>query len=167
MFERRMCHLWLQVLPVNFDAAQGDPRMLLQEALARHNMEKDPTDFEAHYDLAAMLQAKKLDAPCASIEAALRLRPDDAVANNAMGAVLLAAGNPECGRLSGAALKTRPDYFDARYNLGTFWPRKMILRVPSDNFGWPCKRSPTTLMQRRIWEARSRKWGVLRSQVSF
>ena len=53
-----MCHLWLQVLPVNFDPAQGDPRMELQEALARHNVEKNPSDFEAHYNLAAMLQAK-------------------------------------------------------------------------------------------------------------
>ena len=54
-----MCHLWLQVLPIHYDAAQGDPRMLLQEALARHNIEKDPADFEAHYNLAAMLQASK------------------------------------------------------------------------------------------------------------
>ena len=53
-----MCHLWLQVLPVNFDPAQGDPRMELQEALARHNVEKNPGDFEAHYNLAAMLQEK-------------------------------------------------------------------------------------------------------------
>ena len=56
-----MCHLWLQVLPVNFDPAQGDPRMVLQEALARHNVEKNPGDFEAHYNLAAMLQARKTD----------------------------------------------------------------------------------------------------------
>ncbi len=34
-----MCHLWLQVLPVNFDPAQGDPRMAVQEALVRHNVE--------------------------------------------------------------------------------------------------------------------------------
>src|SRR5271154_3359470 len=33
-----MCHLWLQVLPVNFDPAQGDPRMILQEALALNNV---------------------------------------------------------------------------------------------------------------------------------
>ncbi len=65
-----MCHLWLQVLPVNFDAAQGDPRMALQEALARHNVEKNPGDFEAHYNLAAMLQAKdKLDAAIGEYEA--------------------------------------------------------------------------------------------------
>ena len=42
-----MCHLWLQVLPVDYDIARGDPRMVLQEALARHNVGKNPGDFEA------------------------------------------------------------------------------------------------------------------------
>jgi tetratricopeptide (TPR) repeat protein len=115
-----MCHLWLQVLPVNFDAKQGDPRMLLQEALARHNVEKNPADFEAHYNLAAMLQAKdRLSEAIGEYTIAVRLRPDDATANNALGAALLAAGHPEqsAGYLQ-AALKARPDYFDAHYNLG-------------------------------------------------
>jgi Tfp pilus assembly protein PilF/mono/diheme cytochrome c family protein len=115
-----MCHLWLQVLPVNFDAAQGDPRMALQEALARHNIEKNPGDFEAHYNLAAMLQARdKLDAAISEYEAAARLRPDDATANNALGAAWVAAGRPERGvRYLQSALQARPDYFDAHYNLG-------------------------------------------------
>jgi tetratricopeptide (TPR) repeat protein len=115
-----MCHLWLQVLPVNFDAKQGDPRMVLQEALARHNVEKNPADFEAHYNLAAMLQAKdRLSEAIGEYTIAVRLRPDDATANNALGAALLAAGHPEqsAGYLQ-AALKARPDYFDAHYNLG-------------------------------------------------
>ncbi len=115
-----MCHLWLQVLPVNFDAAQGDPRMGLQEALARHNVEKNPADFEAHYNLAAMLQAKdKLEAAIGEYQAAVRLRPEDAAANNAVGAALVAAGHPEQGvEYLQAALKARPDYFEAHYNLG-------------------------------------------------
>ncbi|HKH98374.1 MAG TPA: tetratricopeptide repeat protein [Candidatus Sulfotelmatobacter sp.] len=115
-----MCHLWLQVLPVNFDPAQGDPRMALQEALARHNVEKNPGDFEAHYNLAAMLQAKdKLDAAIGEYQAAVRLRPEDATANNALGAALVAEGHPEraVGHLQ-TALKARPDYFDGHYNLG-------------------------------------------------
>jgi Tfp pilus assembly protein PilF len=114
-----MCHLWLQVLPVNFDKAQGDPRMVLQEALARHNIEKNPGDFEAHYNLAAMLQAKdKLDAAIGEYEAAVRLRPDDATANNALGAALVGAGHAERGiGYLRVALKARPDYFDAHYNL--------------------------------------------------
>lgn len=115
-----MCHLWLQVLPVDFDPAQGDPRMALQESLARHNVEKNPADFEAHYNLAAMLQAKnKLDAAISEYELAVRLRPDDAAGNNALGAALVAAGHPDQGAgYLQTALKARPDYFDAHYNLG-------------------------------------------------
>ncbi len=115
-----MCHLWLQVLPVNFDPAQGDPRMLLQEALARHNVEKNPGDFEAHYNLGAMLQAKeKLEAAIGEYEAAVHLRPEDAAANNALGAALVSAGQAQQGvTYLRTALQTRPDYFDAHYNLG-------------------------------------------------
>jgi Flp pilus assembly protein TadD/mono/diheme cytochrome c family protein len=115
-----MCHLWLQVLPVNFDPAQGDPRMVLQEAFARHNVEKNPGDFEAHYNLAAMLQAKdKLDDAIHEYESAVRLRPDDPAGNNALGTAWVAAGHPEQGvGYFQAALKARPNYFDAHYNLG-------------------------------------------------
>ena len=115
-----MCHLWLQVLPVNFDPALGDPRMVLQEALSRHNIEKNPADFEAHYNLAAMLQAKNnLDGAVEEFAAAVRLRPQDATGNNALGAALVAAGHPDQGAgYLQAALKSRPDYFDAHYNLG-------------------------------------------------
>jgi len=115
-----MAHLWLQVLPRNFDLQAGDPRMLLQEALARHNIRNNPEDFEAHYNLAAMLQARG-DAADAQTEyeAALRIRPEDATANNALGAVLLASG--QAGRAVlylQTATQTAPDYFDAHYNLG-------------------------------------------------
>jgi hypothetical protein len=119
-----MCHLWLQVLPVNFDAAQGDPRMQLQEAMARHDVEKNPADFEAHYNLAAMLQARstdkgQLDSAIAEYELAVRLRPEDAAANNALGAALVAAGKSEQAvSYLRAALRVRSSYFDAHYNLG-------------------------------------------------
>jgi tetratricopeptide (TPR) repeat protein/mono/diheme cytochrome c family protein len=115
-----MCHLWLQVLPIHYDAAQRDPRMLLQEALARHNIGKDPANFEAHYNLAAMLQAaNKLEDAMREYDLALHLRPGDAAANNAMGAALLASGQPgKAVAYLSQALKTRPDYFPAHYNLG-------------------------------------------------
>src|SRR3984957_817536 len=115
-----MCHLWLQVLPVDFDPSEGDPRMILQEALARHNLEKNPGDFEAHYNLAAMLQAKdKLDAAIGEYQLAARLRPDDAAGNKALGAGLEGAGRPQQGGgYLGAGLNARPDYFEAHYNLG-------------------------------------------------
>ncbi|MGC2540524.1 MAG: tetratricopeptide repeat protein, partial [Candidatus Sulfotelmatobacter sp.] len=131
-----MCHLWLQVLPVNFDPTQGDPRMLLQEALALHNVEKNPADFEAHYNLAAMRQAKgRLDGAIEQYEAALRLRPDDAVANNAMGAALLALDRPDQAALYlETALKARPDYFDAHYNLGNALASKNDFEGASKQF---------------------------------
>ncbi len=115
-----MCHLWLQVLPVHFEG-QSDPRKLLQEALARHNIEKNPADFEAHYNLAAMLQARnKMDDAMREYEFALRLQPEDAAANNAMGAALLATGKADQAiPYLLRAVKTRSDYFDARYNLGS------------------------------------------------
>ncbi len=115
-----MCHLWLQVLPVNFDPSRGDPRMELQEALARHNVEKNPADFEAHYNLAAMLQAKNdLRAAINEYETAVQLQPDDAAANNGLGAAFLAAGQakPAIAALQ-AAIAKRPDYAEAHYNLG-------------------------------------------------
>ena len=115
-----MCHLWLQVLPVNFNPGNGDPRMELQEALARHNIEKNPKDFEAHYNLAAMLQSKgKLDKAIREYEAAVLLRPDDAAANNGWGAALLADGQPRpATSILSAAIEARPDYAEAHYNLG-------------------------------------------------
>ena len=115
-----MCHLWLQVLPVNFDRSKGDPRMELQEALARHNIQKNAKDFEAHYNLAAMLQAKgDLEAAIREYEAAVLLRPDDAVANNGWGAALLAFGQPRpATSILSQAIEERPDYAEAHYNLG-------------------------------------------------
>ena len=53
-----MAHLWLQVLPHPSANPNVDPRMPIQEAMARHNIDKNPDDFEAHYNLAAILQAQ-------------------------------------------------------------------------------------------------------------
>ncbi len=117
-----MCHLWLQVLPVSgLGSRRGsDPRMVLQEAMARHDIKNNPADFEAHYNLAAMLQARdKLNDALGEYEAAVRIRPEDAAANNALGGALLAAGRTEQGvRYLRAALKARPEFFEAHYNLG-------------------------------------------------
>jgi tetratricopeptide (TPR) repeat protein/mono/diheme cytochrome c family protein len=116
-----MAHLWLQVLPKSVPGSDRDPRMVLQEALAQHHVERDPTDFESHYNLGAMLQQRgDMRAAEAQYQAALQLRPGDAVVNNALGAALLASGDSEgaVAHLS-ASLKARPDYFDAHYNLGS------------------------------------------------
>jgi len=139
-----MCHLWLQVLPVNFDPAQGDPRMALQEALALHNVEKNPGDFEAHYNLASMLQAKdKLDAAIGEYETAVRLRPEDAAANNALGAAWVAEGHPEraLGYLQ-TAVKARPDYFDGHYNLGIALAQQEKFDEAAEHFRLALKSQP-------------------------
>jgi Flp pilus assembly protein TadD/mono/diheme cytochrome c family protein len=116
-----MAHLWLQVLPKSLPDSNRDPRMVLQEALARHHVERDPADFASHYNLGAMLQAAgDVQGAEAQYQAALQLRPGDAVVNNALGAALLASGETDeaTAHLS-ASLKARPDYFDAHYNLGS------------------------------------------------
>jgi len=116
-----MAHLWLQVLPRNAPGETGDPRRVLQEAIARHNVEKNPADFEAHYNLAAMLQARgELADAMEQYEQALRIRPEDPTVNNAFAAANIAASHPdEAIKYLAAALRSRPDYFDAHYNLGT------------------------------------------------
>jgi Flp pilus assembly protein TadD len=114
-----MAHLWLQVLPRASSDSAFDPRMPLQEAMARHNVGKNPADFEAHYNFAAILQARGVSAEAIQqFEFAVRLRPQDATANNALGAALLAAGRIDDAipHLT-AALKAQPDNFDAHYNL--------------------------------------------------
>lgn len=115
-----MAHLWLQVLPHGEPGEKADPRMVLQEALARHHVEKNPADFEGHYNLGAMLQVRgDLEGAIAEYGAAALIRPGNATAENALGGALLAVGRlPEAVARFHAALKTQPDYFDAHYNLG-------------------------------------------------
>jgi tetratricopeptide (TPR) repeat protein len=116
-----MAHLWLQVLPRSNPGDAGDPRRILQEALARHNVDKNPADFEAHYNLGAMLQGRGDIAGAEKQYAmALSIRPEDATVNNAIAGANLAAGHPDAAiTYLQTALRSRPDYFDAHYNLGT------------------------------------------------
>ncbi len=116
-----MAHLWMQVLPRSVPGETGDPRRVLQEAMARHNLEKNPADFEAHYNLAAMLQARgELSEALKHYELALRIRPEDPTVNNALAAANIAASHLDAAiKYLAAALRSRPDYFDAHYNLGT------------------------------------------------
>ena len=118
-----MAHLWLQVLPVReggSGVAEGDARIKLEEALARHHIENNSSDFEAHYNLGAMLQMRgETQAAETEFSAAQRLRPGDAAVENALGGTLLAMGQlPEAIEHLSVAARARPDYFDAHYNLG-------------------------------------------------
>ncbi len=115
-----MAHLWLQVLPHETSDSASNALAQIQEALALHHIQNDPEDFEAHYNLGALLQMKGEGAGAvAQFTEAVGIRPDDPNANNALGAVLLAGGQVDDAipHLS-KALKIRPDYFDAHYNLG-------------------------------------------------
>jgi len=115
-----MAHLWLQVLPRGDAAEASDARRVLQEAIARHDVTRDPGDFGAQYNLGAMLQARGATREALEhYDAAVALQPADPIANNALGGALL-----ELGRASEAispllmAVKGKPNYFDANYNLG-------------------------------------------------
>jgi Flp pilus assembly protein TadD len=124
-----MAHLWLQVLPEPAAAGGRDPRMTLQEALARHHIENNPADFAAHYNLAAMLQTRGATQESEQqFIAALALHPGDALVENALGSVLLASGKTtQAIEHLSAAADARPDYFDAHYNLG-------IAQANAENF---------------------------------
>jgi cytochrome c-type biogenesis protein CcmH/NrfG len=124
-----MAHLWLQVLPTA-PTNSRDPRMVIQESLARHHIENNAADFEAHYNLAAMLQARgAIEEAVEQYQAALRLRSGDPTVENALGGALLAAKKaPEAVAHLNAAARARPDYFDAHYNLG-------IALATLENFG--------------------------------
>ncbi len=115
-----MAHLWLQVLPRQTELPDGDARMKLQEALARHDVQRNPADFAAQYNLGAMLQSRgETGAALPHYLAAVRQRPRDAIANNALGGALLAAGKPnEALAPLRLAIQGKPDYFAAHYNLG-------------------------------------------------
>jgi Flp pilus assembly protein TadD/mono/diheme cytochrome c family protein len=143
-----MAHLWLQVLPHAATGGVGgqqiDPRRVLQEALARHNVEKNPGDFEAHYNLGAMLQARGLVSEARKeYEDALRIRPEDAFANNAVGAASLAGGQIDVAVAHlQTALKSRPDYFDAHYNLGTAFAMQENFAGAVEQFGAAVRLNP-------------------------
>ncbi|HZP16835.1 MAG TPA: tetratricopeptide repeat protein, partial [Terriglobales bacterium] len=139
-----MAHLWLQVLPVNFDASAGDPRMVLQEALCRHNIRNNPQDFESHYNLASILQARdRLQEAIPEYEAALRLRPEDVTVNNALGSAYVAAGHPDTAvPFFRAALRVSPEYFDAHYNLGMTLAQLQDFRGAEEEFAAAVRLKP-------------------------
>lgn len=113
-----MSHLWIQVLP-----RREEDRLVLQEALIRQKLHKYPRDFDAHLGLGSILQSMgRLPEARIAYETAVAIKPGDATAENNLGAAyLLAAVTPDsldkAIRHFREALKNRPDYVDARYNL--------------------------------------------------
>lgn len=112
--------LWLQVLPKpDAKTVRGDRRMELEEAVLRHQLEKDPNDFATHFKIGELRLARlDLGGALETIEEAVRLRPGDPEARNLLGQDLAALGrNTEAIEQFRAALAERPDYQVARYNL--------------------------------------------------
>jgi Flp pilus assembly protein TadD len=146
-----MAHLWLQVLPLGGNGqgsaaagAANDARLKLEEALARHHIENNAGDFEAHYNLGAMLQIRgQTREAAAEFTAAQRLRPADPTVENALGAALLALGSlAEAIKHLSAAAAERPDYFDAHYNLGLALARHDDFAAAVEEFRLATRLSP-------------------------
>jgi tetratricopeptide (TPR) repeat protein len=115
-----MAHLWLQVLPHGDAVPVSEAAMLLDEALWRHDVARNPADFTAQYNLGAILQLRgQISEALPHYQAAVALRPADAIANNALGGALLALGQTKQAIAPlQAAIQSRPNYFAACYNLG-------------------------------------------------
>lgn len=110
-----MAHLWLQLLP----RGVGDGRPAIEEALMRHRIERNPSDFLAHLRLGGLLLAtmNARDAQPVLAEA-VRLDPKHPEAHNLLGASLAASGRTADAIAEfQLALAARPDYPNARLNL--------------------------------------------------
>jgi len=115
-----MAHLWLQVLPRGTVEQQETALRSLQEAVARHDISRNPSDFAAQYNLGALLQARgDVEEALTHYRAAVSTKPQDPIANNAVGGILLGVGDAT-GALVPLRIAVRedPGYFPARYNLG-------------------------------------------------
>ena len=112
-----MGHLWLQILP----RGAGDHRRELQEAVMRHRLDKNPNDVVAHMNLGAILLSR-LDPQAAVTElrAAARLEPNRPEVHNMLGLGLATLNrNADAIAQFELALRARPDYASARFNLAT------------------------------------------------
>ena len=111
-----MSHLWLQVLPRGIQ----DQRIVLQESLMRHWLQKYPNDYTAHFNLGAVLQSMdRIEEAIQEYNEALRTKPDDAVTRNSLGTVLQAKGlYDDAIKQYQEALRLKPDYTSVHYNWG-------------------------------------------------
>lgn len=110
-----MAHLWLQVLP----RGPGDRRRELQEAVMRHDIEKNPRDFWARLWLGALMLSRVNPAGAeASLEQAVRINPNQPEGHNWLGLAYGSLGRShEAIAQFQMALALQSDYASARYNL--------------------------------------------------
>jgi hypothetical protein len=115
-----MAHLWLQILPRgSLPDKTGDRRRELQEAVMDHRLTRSPNDFVARMNLGAvMLSRLNPQGAVSMLEAAVHIDPNRPEARNMLGLALSQTGRTrEAAVEFVAALKTRPDFLSARFNL--------------------------------------------------
>jgi len=119
-----MGHVWLQVLPKK--TGDDDPRLLLQKAVMLRRIEKYPADFEAHFNLGAVLQAMgRFDAAISYFDQALRIKPNSATAHNnrAVSLLMIDKVDPAIEEFQ-KTLTLNPAYQNARFNLARAFTAK-------------------------------------------
>jgi hypothetical protein len=111
-----MGHLWLQVLP----SGAGDRRLVFEQALLAHRLEKYPNDFPALLHLGTVLMARMNPSGALPMfESAVKVDRRDAEAHNFLGSALASLGrSQEAMAQFRLAVSLRPDYSNARLNLG-------------------------------------------------
>lgn len=158
-----MGHLWLQVLP----RGPGDHRRELQEALARHKLDKNPQDYSAHVNLGAILMTR-LDAQGAEHEFAEAVRIDDSrpEAHDMLGVALRSLGQLQKALDQfRAAIKADPAFIDARYNLALSLAQMGDYAAAVENFRLVASAYPNVdRIQKEFSELRDRSHAQPRAQ---
>ena len=127
-----MSHLWLQVLP----RGKGDRRRELQEAVFRHRLERNPDDFEARFNLGAVLLSRLQTAEAIDmLREAVRLRPRSAESRNMLGAALEGLGlTAEALPQYEEAVRLVPDFTAARLDLARAQVKSALYAEAVENF---------------------------------
>jgi len=125
----------------------------IDEALWRHDVARDTADFTAQYNLGAILQLRSQTSEALpDYQAAVALRPTDAIANNALGCVLLALGQARQAIAPlQAAIQSRPDYFASYYNLGNAYATLHQFPQAISHFRKAVQPNPEDSMAEQIW----------------
>ena len=127
-----MAHLWLQLLP----RGPGSQRRRLEEAFLQHRLKKNPGDYFAHLELAAMMISQlNPGGAIPDLRAAVHIQPKKAEGHNWLGLALGAVGRSgEAIAEFQIALQLDPGYSNARYNLARAFAKSGQLNEAWKNF---------------------------------